>query len=381
MSKYFTVVLITLIYIFNEAYAEIQCPYQMSKKDCLDNLFSGRTTYFENQQTWKIMTAFKSVYQNYNTTFTKHVLQIFDVHNWLSDNYVNLFNLMPNMTLEQLISIVHYGDGKWWAPFLEPSFNNKFGTIDLIKDLLHGFKKMLPLKKWLEEFVMWQKKTNRNTCTYQDVKPIFSIYANYETKRNLSNEILNGIYSESQLPENTSHVIFEHYCTGLNIKIDETEKKELFKNFSLIINERLIDFFTDPYCLWNLNDMINFLVDSIKDTEEVPKAAFREDLIKTAIRVNFNKETLESFTNKIKSTLDLVDVAEALNLIVPYINGDCTESDLSKLSNVIIKLFKKYSTNREEVVDQIKQKLKNNTFIPKKLISELISLADRLLTE
>lgn len=147
------------------------------------------------------------------------------------------------------------------------------------------------------------------------------------------------------------------------------QKKKLFEIFSLIINERLIDLFSDPYCLWNLNDMLNFLVDSVQGT--IPQAAFREDLIKTAIKVNFNKKISESFINKIKSTHDLVNVAEALNLIVPYINGECTESDLTNLSDVIIKLFKNYSTNRENAVDQIKMKLKDKRFIPNKLILEL----------
>ncbi|XP_075235610.1 uncharacterized protein LOC142332847 isoform X2 [Lycorma delicatula] len=370
MSKYFTIVLVTFIYIFNEVSAEYRCPFEMSKKDCLNNLFN-RTSYFTKEEMTKVVNAIETSRYSSGHEIQKNIIQIFDIHNWKSGNYVNLFLSLPNISLEQLISIVHYGDGKWWAPLFDPSFSQTFGIIELVEDITHGFKNMIPMKKWLEEFIIWTKRSTTNKCNYEQVKPIFSIFRYFETKRNLSNEILKDIHHESELPENSSHVIFNYYCNELNLKQDENQRKQLFENFSLIINERLIDLLNNPYCSWNLNDALNFMVDSVQDSEIVTKKAFREDLIKIAITINFNKERFQSYTNNIKSEFDLVEVSEALNLIVPYIKGECTESDLTNLLKIIIENFRKYPNNPEDVTDIIKIKLKDKKFSPNQLILEL----------
>ncbi|XP_075235387.1 uncharacterized protein LOC142332703 [Lycorma delicatula] len=371
MGKRIIIGILSCVFIFNVC-GEDSCSYINSRKECEAKMFdSERKVYSSAEKNEKVLLALRNSKYAGDKNLQLQFIQILNIHNWEISNFEYLFNTAPDITLQELISILHYGDGGWWEPLLKPKFSEVFKTDELIKDINNKFENLIPYKKWIKEFVFWQENSYSNYCNYKIVKPIFKMFVFYEKRLKLEKELLEPQYLQSDLPQKSSRPFYDFLCSQSKLVENEKIRQALFELYDYILKSGILNLDLEN-SQWSVESVIIFLGNYIEDGKKFKKvySPYAEELVKMAITLNIKEYVLEEFIFKLPSLSFIPKAAKALNFVVPFLECPCTEDELNDLYIIVDKYYKRFP-NSEDVSDEIGYILKKKKTGIAKMIDEL----------
>ncbi|XP_075225869.1 uncharacterized protein LOC142326983 [Lycorma delicatula] len=375
--------ILLFMFILNKVHTEDTCPYVTSKKACEETLFKpDRKFYFDEEEVRKITETLKQRGYESESNFHRNFIQATGVHNWKLVNYENLFKLKPDISLQEIISMAHYADGKWWNQLLQPNNYNKKFEINLINEINLNIKNVNQYKKRIDNYLLWRQTNPSALCTFKELKQIFRLLDQYELKQKLKKELFEPKYVKSDLPTKSPHFIFDMLCRSGGFLDKPTEEptnlEEVISLINNLLEARILHQLIENPNKWTLKDVVDIIIDYQGRNIISP---YMEDIISTAIDLNIDSYNLKILLSELETSDDYIPIdvlektSKSLSAVGPFIEGIFNGNELAKLIIVTNKYFTKYETNSEDAFDKIESKLKGTKLeiakIQRKLTDQL----------